>query len=91
MSATSTFSADSDFSDLDELSASAASSLSVPRFSNEKRKVSKTGSYPLEHIQHRTFEHSNDLERSENAIKHDDSHIHDWWLNQISSSSCDKS
>ena len=81
-SAVSTISADSDFSDMDELNVSMTSSLSVPRLYNEKRKVSKTGSYPLEQLQ-KPIELSNEHTTKEIGEKDEETDIHDWWLNEV--------
>jgi len=87
VSAVSTISADSEFSDLDDLSASAASSLSVPKLFIEKRKVSRTGSYPLEQFQQRTSEQSSRVVGNENEKNPDEENVHDWWVHELASAS----
>lgn len=74
----STASGESDFSDLDELSSSAASTLSVPKLVGEKRKVSKTGSYPLEQFHRKPHTtHVDDTEESQKT------EIYEWWEKEI--------
>lgn len=80
-------SGESDFNDIDELSSSAASSLSVPKLLSEKRKISKTGSYPLEQFQRTPRKNSDSEGQGQDEQSEDRNEIYEWWEDQISSKS----